>query len=466
MREDWSRELRSRSVHGKRVVRYIRKRKRTIFVGLLVLMAIGVIAGGLIEVSGKPGPYTSSIDLSYVDRINPIAGDSNNLGSQILNLIYHPQGLSRVALTNRITSMVDAAHSYLKSASDIVPPYPWGESNEPCTHSLTDRYKAVSLFTKGVYGLLGGLYGNSPQSASWTLEQLGRARSLVHSSDRLWRDCASQLSRAPGHPRLQSSVWSTLQVVTFLPVASQPITGSGHSITSGNPSHLGISAPVSHPLTGTGQTVSGSGTNSTGTAAPTGSAGTTSTTATPGTIGTTGTKSANGSGTTHPAGGIYSHVSVRRSVQVIRWSSAGLNAFVAALAADSSLAADPSLVISNYSIDPAPLPPSSPGMIDIPPSSSVNLEVVVANKGNTPIPGVRVGGSMTCISCHSNKIISMTVDRAYSPGNVYLDPSGSSGIIFNVLHVSSSGTYRVSIDAVSALSAVSASLQFTLVVGT
>ncbi len=153
-------------------------------------------------------------------------------------------------------------------------------------------------------------------------------------------------------------------------------------------------------------------------------------------------------------------------MQVLRWSSAGLNAFVAALAAEGSLAADPSLVISTYSINPAPLPSSSPGTIDIPPSSSVNLEVVVTDKGNTPISRVRLSGSMSCSSCHSGETVAMVVDRAYSSGSNYLDPSGSVGIVFNTLHVSSSDTYRVSVHATSSLPAVSASLQLTLVVST
>jgi hypothetical protein len=59
----------------------------------------------------------------------------------------------------------------------------------------------------------------------------------------------------------------------------------------------------------------------------------------------------------------------------------------------------------------------------------------------------------------------MVVDRASSSGSDYLNPGGSAGIVFNALHVSSSGTYLVSIHAVSGLSAVSAVLQFTLAVG-
>lgn len=454
MRQDWSRELRSRSsfsVRGKGVVRYIKKRKRIIFTGLLVFIAIGVVAGGLIEVSGRPGPYTDAIDLSYVDTINPIASESNSLGAQILNLIYHPQGLSRVALIDRISSMVDAAHSYLKSASNIVPPDPWGSSSEICTHSLAYRYQAVSLFSKGVYGLLGGLYGNSPESASWTLEQLGRARSMVDSSDQLWRDCVAHLSRAPGHPRLRSSIWSTLQVVTFLPVSSQPITGTGHSVASVHPLHLGISSPASRSVTRTGKTVSGGAAGS----------GTTSITAP---VTTTAPSGAAGSAK-HPAGSGSPRALTKRSVQVLKWSGAGLNAFVAALAAESALAAAPSLAISTYSVNPAPLPSSSSGMVDIPPSSSVNLEVVVADKGNTPIPGVRLSGSISCTNCHNGRTVAMAVDRASSSGSDYLNPGGSAGIVFNALHVSSSGTYLVSIHAVSGLPAVSAVLQFTLAVG-
>ncbi len=467
VRQDWSRELRSRSSFSRRIVRYIKKRRRIIFAGLLVLVVIGVIAGGLIEVSGRPGPYTSAIDLSYVDTINPIASDSTSLGAQILHLIYHPQGLSRVALTDRISSMVDAAHSYLESASKTVPPYPWGTSSELCTHSLADRYSAVSLFRKGVYGLLGGLYGNSPESASWTLGQLDRARSMVYSSDRLWRDCALQFSRAPGHARLRSSVWNTLQVVTLSPVVSRPI----------NPLHLSISSPSSRSLTGTGKTtpggVTGGGTVSPTTPSTTVPSSTSTSTTAPASTSTTvpsststGGSTAPHSSTVHPTSSAHPHISMSRSVQVLRWSSAGLNAFVAALAAEGSLTADPSLVISTYSMNPAPLPSSPPGTIDIPPSSSVNLEVVVTDKGNTPISRVALSGSMSCSSCHDGGSVAMVVDRASSSGSDYLNPSGSAGIVFNTLHVSSSGTYRVSIHATSGLPAVSAALQFTLVVGT
>ena len=215
------------------MLRYLKRRKRPVLVFVLVAMLVGVVAGGLYEVSGKPGPYASSIDLSYASLMQPVARNSSSLGARILDLIYHPQGLSRVAMMDRVENLVQAASTDAAEASNLVPPYPSGRSAQDCSRSLAARFRVTSMFRTGVYGLLGGPIGSSPQSDSSVLSELADAVKLVASSDALWRRCITILHDAPGHAHLQPSIWEMVRVVTTgsssTPATTSPPTSSTSS---------------------------------------------------------------------------------------------------------------------------------------------------------------------------------------------------------------------------------------------
>ncbi|MHB8262683.1 MAG: hypothetical protein ACYDGY_02900 [Acidimicrobiales bacterium] len=493
MKGEWSPGL-GMPTRGRRgVLGYLRKRRRSVLALVSAAVLAGVVAGGFAEVSGKPGPYASSIDLSYASLMQPVARNSSSLGVEILDLIYHPQGLSRTAMMDRVESMMQAASTEARDASNLVPPYPSGGSAQYCIRALTDRAIAASLFRNGVYGLLGGSVGNSSESVSSVLSRLVDASRMVASSDALWRRCAAKLRSSPGRARLQPSVWETVKLTTTSASTHSKALGTSSSSSSTTTS------TSSRTTTTTASTASSSPARSS-TTTSTSSSGGLSTSSSRAITGTgksivPGTGSVASSGV--PPRSHSSHTATttgQSSVQVLRWSYAALNAFVAAFVADTTLIAHRSVTISTYALSPSPLPSSTPGTLRIPPASSFSIQVVVGDNGNTYLPGVTVVGYVRCVSSGASNTttgttgssanagtskagncgaagagatagaIRMAVNTGQSPGGASLDPGATVAFNFRPVKVKPSWTYSVSITATSALPGVSSSMQLMLAV--
>ncbi|MCL4433180.1 MAG: hypothetical protein M1399_00130 [Actinobacteria bacterium] len=479
MRGKWHSDL-GMTPYGRRgVLRYLKRRKRSVLVFALVAVLAGVVAGGLYEVSGKPGPYASSIDLSYASLMQPVARNSSSLGAQILDLIYHPQGLSRVAMMDRVESLVQATSTDAAEVSNLVPPYPSGGSARYCTRSLAARFRAASMFRTGVYGLLGGPTGSSPQSASSVLSDLADAAKLVAGSDALWRRCVTMLRDASGHARLQPSIWETVRVVT---------AGSTSAPTSSTPNRT-TSTSSSTPNRTT-STTSSTPNRATTTTSSSSSSSTLSTSSSR-VLTSTAKSIVPGAGSATTGVPLLSHgsrtssLAAKRSsrVQVLSWSHAALNAFVAALAADSLLVPHQSVSITTYALSPSPLPSSTSGVLRIPPASSFSVQVVAGDSGNTYLRGVTVSGEIRCVSSGTGSATSSSSTRAgqpviggcggttrmvagagHPPGGVSLDPGGTVAFVFRPVKVKPAWTYSVLVTVHSTLPGVSSRWQFTLAV--
>ncbi len=455
---------------GHRLAAFVKRRKGTALVALLLLAVVAVCAGGLAVVAGRPGPYATSIDLSFSAMMQNVALQSNATARDLAENVSKAPSLQRVAFMQGLQSDLTEAAAEAAAANSLGPPWPPGEIGKTCIAALTDRRSAVSLVQGAFSAVLGGPTGQSTEPVTSVLSRLNEAVMLVTASDHMWNRCASKLRRAPGRARLPVSGWVDAEG----PGLSPPPGPRQHPTTKRLPS-----TTTSPPPTTTTSTPS-STTTSTTTPPPT----TTSTTPPPAPAPSTTTSpsptttTSTPSPTTTPLTGTaalaaYATPSTPSTPSTTNpspppvpriWTEAYLDGAIAAAAVSTGLAARPGAGITSYDITPAPLPSSSPGAFILIPTSRIALTLVVADTGNTEIRSLvaavqMVGGTGPVHAAGRD----MAIKRADPV--VRLEPGQSVALSFKAFAVTVPRSYTLSVSVATSTPPASASVSFTVADG-
>jgi Bacterial Ig-like domain (group 3) len=121
-----------------------------------------------------------------------------------------------------------------------------------------------------------------------------------------------------------------------------------------------------------------------------------------------------------------------------------LTGFVAAMGASGSLAAQPGLAILSAVSVPAPAPGSS-GVLQVPPATSIAVDVVVQDAGNVDEPSVEVTGSLTPTSAG----VATTATVSSRAVGKQLRAGGSVALTLSGLRVAPGLSYQLVISASS-----------------
>ncbi|MGH9082301.1 MAG: hypothetical protein ACRDWN_03050, partial [Acidimicrobiales bacterium] len=182
----------------------------TVLVASLVVLAVLVLVGGLLQVGTTPRSYWRSVDRSFAAQGAMLVDRSNRTGAGVRELLGGIPRQSRTGLQSQLDMLARTSTETARAASALAPPALWGGLEAPFTAVLSDRARAVARLRAAVDGLLGASsppQGTGPGtpatgSTAHTASDLGEVGALLEGADRSYGRVRQELARAPGAPHL------------------------------------------------------------------------------------------------------------------------------------------------------------------------------------------------------------------------------------------------------------------------
>lgn len=207
-----------------------RRRRRRVapfasVLGLSALVAF-ILIGGVLFIGQGSGPFHSSINLSFAEQADALAGQSNASGAALGNLVSTMPGLRRSRLQASLDALVSDTAAAARRADALTPPQPADDVGSSFQTAMADRAQAIAELRLAIDGLLAlaplptvgaaapsgvgsQASGTLPPalSAGKATSEIDAAGALLEQADRVYAAARLAFVTAPGNGRLAVSRW-------------------------------------------------------------------------------------------------------------------------------------------------------------------------------------------------------------------------------------------------------------------
>jgi hypothetical protein len=198
-----------------------RSAARVVIVAGLVVIVVGILVGGLTQVSRQSQGFDAGSNRSLAEQGAVVAGQSNTTAHQLSRLLSDFPGDKRQRLEADLSALTQEAGTESAAAALATGPAPAGSPATDLAEVFRDRAQAVDEVSAAIDGYLGvsptppaGTTADAPSpttaallSATDATNRITAAGRLLASSDRLYAKARAALAAGAGHPRLPPSVW-------------------------------------------------------------------------------------------------------------------------------------------------------------------------------------------------------------------------------------------------------------------